>query len=57
MHWACDRGHLNIVDLLSDNGGDINIQVSIYCTGGMILYPCGNLLGQLVSQFHLGTQI
>lgn len=27
LHWACDRGHLNVVELLVTRGADINSQV------------------------------
>ena len=29
LHWACDRGHLGVVQLLVTMGANINIQVSI----------------------------
>ena len=28
LHWACDRGHLEVVKFLVGSGADINIQVS-----------------------------
>ena len=29
IHWACDRGHLHIVELLVSSGADINMQVGL----------------------------
>lgn len=26
LHWACDRGHLDVVKFLVNRGADINIQ-------------------------------
>ena len=28
LHWACDRGHRDVAELLINNGADINCQVS-----------------------------
>lgn len=30
LHWSCDRGHENIVDVLLNHGANINVQVSLY---------------------------
>jgi len=29
LHWACDRGHKDLVSLLLQNNADINSQVSL----------------------------
>ena len=40
IHWACDRGHLPIVELLVSRGADVNVQVdkhTITLSAGCIL--------------------
>ena len=29
LHWACDRGHRDVAELLINNGADMNCQVSV----------------------------
>lgn len=39
IHWACDRGHLPIAELLVGRGADVNMQVRTTCmTHGLPLY-------------------
>ena len=28
LHWACDRGHLDVVKFLINRGADVNVQDS-----------------------------
>ena len=51
LHWACDRGHLEVVKFLLQSGADVNLQDKESQTA--LHY---GMLAMLCAGFHLVTQ-
>ncbi|NXP38324.1 ACBD6 protein, partial [Leiothrix lutea] len=56
LHWACDRGHKELVSVLLQNGADVNIQDGEGQTALHYEFPCTPLCLQAVADPRLRDQ-